>query len=155
MAGALARGYARSGLEIARRFREWPRVNTAPYLSATHGNHYLNNFVNPAAAAYGCPGRTGILPVGAVIAKESFSVTESGGILLGPLFLMEKMPAGFNDASGDWRYTVVLPDGRVLGRTRGEHAASVEYCIACHLAVQEQDHLYFVPREVRVAVPGC
>jgi len=55
----------------------------------------------------------GRLPVGSVIAKDSFSVTETGGILLGPLFVMEKMPAGFNPASGDWRYTLIQPDGRI------------------------------------------
>lgn len=69
-----------------------------PYLSATHGNHYIDKYANQTGRAYGGGKR---LPVGSVIAKDSFSVTETGGILLGPLFVMEKMPAGFSYVSGD------------------------------------------------------
>jgi len=68
----------------------------------------------------------------------------------GPLFLMEKMPAGFNYVSGDWRYTMIMPDGRIFGVTKGENAERVEYCITCHLAREDNDHLFFVPEAFRV-----
>lgn len=76
-------------------------------------------------------------------------MTGTGGILLGPLFLMAKMPQGFNYLSGNWKFTLVQPDGSVLGETNGPGSARVEYCIACHLAVEHQDYLYFIPPAYR------
>jgi len=146
---AMAVGYARSGLMTARAYQGWRRHNSAPYLSRTHGNHYLNNYSNELGRAYGRFEKAGELPVGAVIAKDSFSMTESGGILLGPLFIMEKMPEGFNYVSGDWKYTLVQPDGTIFGETKGHGAERVRYCITCHLSVEDQDHLYFVPEAYR------
>ena len=143
-------GYGRSSLKTARDYLDWRRFNDAPYLSSTHGNHYINNYANGQATAYGRFEEAGRLPVGSIIAKDSFSVTETGGLLIGPLFIMEKMPKGFNFVTGDWRYIVVQPDGAVLGETNGPGAKRVEYCIACHLAVEHQDHLYFIPKNRRV-----
>lgn len=142
-------GYSLSGLDIARNYQNWRRYNNAPYLSATHGNHYLNNYANEVARAYGDFEGAGRLPVGSVIAKDSFSVTESGGILLGSLFIMEKMPQGFSYVSGDWKFTLVKPDGTIFGATNGAGSARVEYCITCHLSRERYDHLYFVPRAFR------
>lgn len=147
--GALQKGYGRSGLPVTAQYQQWRRYNTAPYRSATHGNHYLNNYANSVARSYGRPGDAGEFPVGSVIAKDSFAVTRTGGILLGPLFIMEKMPSGFRHASGDWRYTLVQPDGTVLGRTNGRGSGRVEYCIACHLSAEHEDHVFFVPPEFR------
>ncbi len=143
---ALAAGYARSGNPSAGSYSSWRRYNTVPYLSSTHGNHYINNYVNEKARDYGSGKR---LAVGSVIAKDSFSVTETGGILLGPLFLMEKMPKGFSYVSGDWKYSLIQPDGTMFGETNGVGSKRVQYCISCHLALEAQDHLYFVPPEYR------
>ncbi len=144
---ALAAGYARSGEPSAAAYSGWRRYNSVPYLSSTHGNHYINNYANEKARGYGGGGR---LAVGSVIAKDSFSVTETGGILLGPLFLMEKMPRGFSYVSGDWKYSLIQPDGTLFGETNGRGSQRVQYCISCHLAVEAQDHLYFVPPKFRV-----
>ena len=148
---ALAAGYIESGMTVAAEYQGWTKYNTLPYPSVTHGNHYLNNYANTKALAYGEYEQAGRLPVGAVIVKDSFAKTETGGILLGPLFVMEKMPAGFNYASGDWKYTLVGPDGLLLGETNGVGSKRVEYCISCHLAAEDTDHLFFVPQDVRVA----
>jgi hypothetical protein len=94
------------------------------------------------------------MPVGTIIAKDSFSMTQSREILLGPLFVMEKMPAGFNAISGDWKYTQIQPDGTLLGETDGPGSDGVRYCIGCHNAVQQQDHLFFIPRPYRVSASG-
>jgi len=146
---AMGIGYPLSGSPVARDYQNWRRYNSAPYLSASHGNHYLNNYANQLALAYGEFEAAGRLPVGAVIAKDSFSVTNSGGILLGPLFIMEKMPPGFNDVSADWKYSLVRSDGTFFGETNGPGAERVEYCIACHLARERYDHLYFIPTDSR------
>ncbi len=142
-------GYARSGMALAQNYLSFKRYSKTPYLSATHGNHYVNNYANATAGVYGRYEDAGLLPAGSAVIKDSFSVTESGGILLGPMFLMEKMPAGFNPVSGDWRYTLVNPDGTILGTTNGDGGERVRYCITCHLAVEHQDHLYFIPQQLR------
>ena len=59
------------------------------------------------------------------------------------------MQPGFNPVSADWRYTLIRPNGRVLGTTNGKDSASVHYCISCHLAREANDHLYFVPPHAR------
>ncbi|MFY9314648.1 MAG: hypothetical protein WAO95_03705 [Burkholderiales bacterium] len=148
---ALQGGYARSGNAIAGGYQGWRRMNTAPYLSATHGNHYLNNYLNDiGAAAYGRFEKAGKLPVGTVIAKDSFSMTRGGEILLGGLFVMEKMPGGFLDVTDDRKYTVIQADGTLFGETSGRGSDRVEYCNACHLAKKSQDHLWFLPKPYRV-----
>lgn len=148
---ALQRGYSRSGDATAASYQGWRRLNTAPYLSATHGNYYLNNYVNEiGAAAYGRFEKTGKLPVGTIIAKDSFSMARSGEILLGGLFVMEKMPSGFDNLTGDWKYTLFQADGTLFGETNGTKSKRVEYCIACHLAVKHQDYLWFLPKPYRV-----
>lgn len=153
VASALANGYAESERADIAGYQGWPRYNSAPYLSATHGNHYVNNYANDDAEAYGLFEKAGTLPVGSVIAKDSFSITSTGGILLGPLFVMQKMPSGFNSGAGDWKYVMIQPDGDVLGETGGHQSEAVEYCIACHLAVEDQDHLFLVPPPFRAYPP--
>lgn len=139
--------YALSGIAAAQEYLGWTRYSTAPYKSVTHGRSYLNNYANKAARAYGRYEKAGILPVGSVLAKDSFSISMNGEILPGPLFLMEKMEAGFNPESGDWRHTQILPDGSVLGTTKGDNAGNVSYCVPCHAAAGKgRDHIFF-PRK--------
>jgi hypothetical protein len=110
----------------------------------------VNNYANEAASAYGAYEDSGALPPGAVITKDSFMVAENGMATPGPMFIMEKMSAGFNYVSGDWRYTMIMPDGSMFGATKGANANRVEFCIGCHLAREKFDHLYFLPERWRV-----
>jgi hypothetical protein len=153
LAGDMAASYRLSGKDVAKAYQGWRRYNKAPYRSVTHGNRYLNNYANAKARAYGRYEAAGRLPVGSVIAKDSFTVTGDGDVYPGPLFTMEKMPAGFKYVTGDWRYGMIMPDGSLFGLTDGPGAERVEFCIACHLAREELDHLFFVPEEYRVDSP--
>jgi len=74
-----------------------------PYRFSQHGNNYLNNYANETARDYGKYESAGEMPAGALLAKDSFIVTRNGDIITGPFFLMEKMPEGWNPATGDWR----------------------------------------------------
>lgn len=130
-------------------YQTWKRYNRVPYLSVSHGNRYLNNYGNPAAQAYGRYEQSGTLPVGSILAKDSITVSKDGKAMPGALFLMEKMQDGFNYVSGDWRYTMIMPDGSLFGTTNGEGTERVKFCISCHLAVEQQDHLFFIPEEYR------
>jgi len=60
-----------------------------------------------------------------LVAKDSFTVTQSGGVMTGPLFLMEKREAGFNSATNDWLYMMVRPTGAVVGITNGINSMAV------------------------------
>jgi len=65
--------------------------------------------------------------------------------------VMEKMPQGFNPVSGDWRYTMIMPDGSLFGVTNAEGSDRVEFCVTCHkMAGEQTDHLFYIPERYRV-----
>jgi hypothetical protein len=142
-------GYRLSKIPAAEDYVRWRRFNRVPYLSATHGDHYINNYANGLARDYGA---TATQPEGSIFAKDSFTVTRDGDVHSGPLVLMEKMAPGFAPETDDWRYIMIMPDGSIFGETRGFEAAEVEYCHACHAtAPAGRDHLFFVPEAYRRA----
>lgn len=147
----LQAGYAKSGQSIATDYINWKSHNVAPYISETHGGRFVNNFANDLAQAYGEFENAGVMPLGSVLAKDSFRVTPEGKAEAGPLFLMEKMAEGFNSESGDWRFSMIMPDGTIYGATKGKNAAKIAFCAECHGAVaEEQDFMFFIPTEYRV-----
>ena len=90
------------------------------------------------------------MPVGAILAKDSFQVTGAGKVAVGPLFVMEKMAAGWNKASDDWKYSMVLPTGAIMGVTKGTNSNAMKFCYECHISVAEdQGSLLFLPEEYR------
>ncbi len=142
--------YAKSDHAIAVSYASWPRYSRQAYVSGTHGNRYVQNFANAKGRAYGAFENAGRMPAGAMLAKDSFSVLPNGRIMVGPLFAMEKMPAGFNPGSGDWRYTMIMPDGSVFGVTKGAGGQKVAFCVACHMGVaSDMDSMLFLPEEYR------
>lgn len=147
--GAMVEAYKLSGVDAANKYQKWRKYNQIPFQSATHGRRYINVYTNPVGADYGRLSQGEKMPRGSIIAKDSFVAVEEEKVYTGPLFVMEKMAAGFNYVSGDWRYTMIMPDGSVYGMTKGEGAKRVEFCIGCHLAREKYDHLYFTPPEYR------
>ncbi len=145
----LAMGYALSNYEPARNYRLWDRYNTFPYLSATHGNRYVNNFANEVAGAYGKLPEGEAMPPGAVLAKDSFTVTRDRRVFAAALFIMEKLEPGKNPDTGDWRYVMVLPDGSVFGDTLGATREQMDFCHTCHQAVADKDYLFYIPAAYR------
>lgn len=146
----MAQAYGSSGNPDAKAFIRWANFSTTPYTSATHGNRYVNNYANSIAAQnYGQYEKAGKFPVGSVLAKDGFVVNGRGNLVFNALTLMEKLPAGSSPASNDWKYTMILPDGMVVGTTGGLGAANVEFCVGCHAAVDAQDNVFFVPPRFR------
>jgi len=148
IAGDAQQGYAISRDDVAVAFPAWARLNETPYLSATHGNRYVNNYANDVAvaAAYGGGGE---MPAGAVLAKDSFTVTDDGEVFPGALFLMEKLQPGISPSTANWRYWMIMPDGSVLGDSEDDTAADVQFCHTCHQQVADDDYLFFVPEAFR------
>lgn len=146
----MARGYGLSDDPAAKVYTRWKRYNTAPYASAGHGRRFMNTYGNAIAKDYGKYEAAGRLPVGSILAKDSMAITEDGKVNPGPLFLMEKMTDGFNHVSGDWKYSMVMPDGSIFGVTNGTGTKQVEFCVPCHLAAETHDHLHFLPERLRL-----
>ncbi len=147
----LQRAYGKSGHSAAMASASWRRYSRVAYPSATHGGRLVNNYANDAARKYAGFEKAGKMPKGAVLAKDSFSVSKTGAVGVGPLFVMEKMASGFSPASGDWRYTMIMPDGSIFGVTSGKGSARMKFCAECHATVGEtQDHMFFLPAEFRV-----
>ncbi len=154
IAGALYQGYQGSGIPAAAEYKDWTFASTAPYLSATHGNRFVNNLVNDAGRdAYLDFLEEGLrMPTGTIAAKESFTLDKAGTVKRGPLFFMEKVSRGALPDTADWKYTLVLPSGKVMGVTGTETGKKVKFCHDCHEAVVEtQDAMFFLPEEYRVA----
>ena len=147
----MAAAFALSGKSTVKRYQAWPRYNKTPYQSTQHGDRYLNNYVNKIGQAYGKFEQSGKMPVGSVLAKDSFTVLKNGQKLPGPIFIMEKMKTGFRPDFGNWRYSMILPDGSFVGETGGEGGENVEYCGVCHAGVPAaQDHMFYLPKKDRV-----
>ncbi len=151
IAGHMAERYAISEEPVASKYQGWRRYNVAPYLSATHGNRYVNNYANPIAAKAGYGERVpGIeMPPGAVLAKDSFTFTDDRALFGGALFVMEKLAKGKSPATADWRYLMILPDGSVFADSAGDLPITAGFCHTCHEQVKEFDHLFYVPEEYR------
>ncbi len=147
----MVKRYAISGMPEASEFREWRRYNQYPFRSATHGERYINHYGNVGSAAYGKYEESGPMPPGAILAKDSFTVTTRGDVYPGPLFLMEKMPAGFDPPNSDWKYSMIMPDGSIFGISKDVNAKRVDFCAECHNAVGDsQDHMFYPPEENRL-----
>ena len=150
LARRMSRGYAAAQMDLILNYQAWPLFNDAPYISATHGQRFVNSYANRMAHNYGTLQEGEVLPVGSVLAKDSMTVTDEGNVHPGALFVMEKLPAGTSPDTADWRYIMVMPDGSLFGDTMGNRASAVAYCHVCHEAVADRDYTFYVPEEFAV-----
>lgn len=155
IADHMAERLAISGEPVASQYRSWPRSNDAPYLSATHGSRYINNYANLIAVEAGYNDlRPGIkMPPGAVLAKDSFTFTDDRALFMGALFVMEKLAKGKNPETADWRYLMILPDGSVFADSTGPFPETAAFCHTCHAQAKVFDYLFFLPEEYRRRSP--
>jgi hypothetical protein len=132
-------------------YQSWKRYNKTPYRSNNHGERFVNHYGNDKAAGYGKFEDLDPLPEGAIVIKDSFSVTQTGAVMTGPLFMMEKMAPDFSSGDDDWRYLMLRPDGTLVGMTGGADSDRMKFCAECHKrAGPEQDFLFFMPDESRI-----
>ena len=160
-----AETYARIAAELQSRYdltqfpevknyQRWHPAVRNVYQATAHGNRYHNVLVNTLARDYLNYRDAGTLPAGSLVFKDSFTVNKQGEAFPGTLAVMEKMPPGFYPRSGDWRFTLVMPDGSILGRLKGEGSERVEFCVDCHIEAKEDDYLFFPPENYRLEDPG-
>ena len=86
-----------------------------------------------------------VMPVGSIIAKESFNVSKKGKVRKGPLFFMTKVAAGGEaDKFGNWVYSAFSPKGKVM-------KIKQKFCHDCHGNYDDQDSLGYPADEVRLS----
>ena len=124
-----------------KQYKDWKKVNTAPVLSATHGNRYVFTYLNKTAEPAGLQG-TFPFPVGAVLAKESFEGQDGKPGPQGPLFIMEKRAKGYDRGHADWHYAVVDPAGVVSMSGSGHDRSPTQFCAACHAMAKANDYVF-------------
>ncbi len=124
----IASGYRAAGFDFIRNFSRWQRANTAPFRSATHGERFVNVYVNRGALAYLKGDPTAVLDDGAVIVKDGFTAMSDGALYPGPASVMTKE----GGVEGGWRYILIMPDGSVLADSAGATRDATASCAACH-----------------------
>ncbi len=140
-------------LEVGADHAAWFRAARAPFLSPTHGNRFVEVFVNDLGrAAYYTDAD---FPVGTVIVKTSRE-NDAGrpGDASGPIFVMEKRALGHAPDHDDWSYAIhwASPTERQLAQLGGPiywrgASPKVGYCSKCHDNYDRS--IGGVPKEVR------
>jgi hypothetical protein len=123
--------YGASGNAIAQNYMNWQRRDNFPVKSPAHGNHYVAIYANDIAAAEPMQDVIQGIKPGSTIATPVFSIDDNGAISVGPLLILEKMQSGFNPTGGDWRYTLISPDGQIIGVNAGEGKTGFNFCRQC------------------------
>lgn len=145
--GALREGYTSLGDERATAYQSWGAAATVPGGVGNHGSRFLTTFVNDTGyleyVRFKDEGAK--MPVGTVIAKESFNVNKKGKVKRGPLFFMEKVAAGEADEFGNWVYSALQPKGKVM-------KIKQSFCHNCHTNFEDQDSLGYPEEEYRITV---
>ena len=62
------------------------------------------------------------------MANQTFSLTEDGRLEPGPLYVPENKQKAFDTPSGNWRYTIIWPEGDNVGVTKGQNSDEVDSC---------------------------
>ena len=143
----LRAGYASKDGALTKEYQEWKAVSKSPAAPGTHGKRFLITYANDAAfdeyVKYS--DERGPMPVGSILAKESFSLSKKGKARKGPLFFMTKLAAGEAAKFGDWLYGAFKPNGKVM-------KVKQSFCHGCHKAFEDQDSLGYPDEDVRFPV---
>lgn len=146
----MVKGYQKGGkrwipAEYVNGYRDWKAASTGPAAPGVHGGRFLMTYVNDAGFEAYTQYAEGVeMPVGTLIAKESFTVNGKGKAKAGPLFIMEKVAEGASPETGDWHYMMVSPKGAP------QAVNVVSACHDCHSGYEEQDYLGYPVEEVRL-----
>lgn len=146
----MVKGYRKGGkrwipADYVNDYRNWRLASTGPAAPGVHAGRFLVTYVNDTGFDAYTQYAEGVeMPVGTLIAKESFTVNGKGNAKAGPLFLMEKVAEGRSPETGDWFYMMVSPKGAP------QAVNVVEACHGCHSGYEEQDYLGYPVEEVRL-----
>ncbi len=142
----MAESYAAEGDEIGSSYRDWAVTSTRPAVAGAHSERFLQTFANDIAAEqYLKFEEEGVeMPVGSMLAKESFGINAKKNILRrGPLFIMEKVGLDEAPDTMGWLYSGLQPNGKVM-------KVKQSFCHDCHVGWEAQDALAYPLPEVRL-----
>lgn len=138
--------YGAGGDAVAAAYRGWGAAATGPYAPGVHGERFLNTFVNDvgydAYILYEDNDAAFEMPVGTVIAKESYTLRD-GAPRIGPLFIMTRVATADSPDTDGWVYSAVQPNGEPMG-------ISQAFCHDCHVGFEFSDSLGYPAFEVRL-----
>jgi len=119
-------------------WKQWAKTTPTPYFSREHGSRWVTIHFDQLA---GTPNRTNNeeFSVCAKIVKVHHFNEQSR--TLRKLFLMTKMPAGFDPDHGDWWYGNYNARGGIAMIEEG----AVKACIACHQRASGLDYVFSKP----------
>ncbi len=145
----LREGYAQNGGENTKEYQSWKNASTQPAATGTHGNRFLMTFVNETGyteyVKFSEDRKENPMPVGSIIAKESFNLSKKGEVKKGPLFFMTKAAAGGEaEKYGNWVYAAFSPKGKQMKIKQG-------FCAGCHQGFEDQDAMGYTDEEFRVS----
>ncbi|HID67018.1 MAG TPA: recombinase [Roseibacterium sp.] len=142
----LPAAYGAGDDEVAAVYREWGAVATGPAAPGFHGGRFLNTFVNEVGYAayitYEDDDEAFEVPVGTVIAKESYTLRD-GAPRIGPLFIMTRVATDESPDTDGWIYAGVQPNGNPM-------SVSQSFCADCHSGYSFSDSLGYPAYEVRL-----
>lgn len=142
----LPAAYGAGDNEVAATYREWDAAATGPAAPGFHGGRFLNTFVNETGHGeyirYEDDDETFEMPVGTVIAKESFTLRD-GAPRIGPLFIMTRAETSEYPDTDGWVYSAVQPNGNPMG-------ISQSFCHDCHGGFAFSDSLGYPAFDVRL-----
>lgn len=141
----LTKAYGKGDVALGKEYTGWKAAAQRPAAPGPHGGRFLMTYVNDIGhAEYVKYSDKGIkMPVGTIIAKESFKANKKGKVRVGPLFLMTKLEDGKADKFGNWLYGGVKPNGKVM-------KVSQKFCHDCHSAFDDQDSQGYPADEARL-----
>jgi hypothetical protein len=137
----LLAGYAQSKHALAGLLSEWERTSETPFIYDAVGERYLVVYANDLAI-----GEEETLwldrdrPVGATLGIASFSLGPENQMIPEPLLIYEKLVQGYQFGRGNWRQTMIAPDGGLIGVTKGPGADQLTVCQDC--AARSADRVY-------------
>ena len=153
LADAMVEGYRQGDkkwipAEFVDTYRAWGKAVTGPAAPGFHGGRFLLTWVNEAGfdeyVEYDTENAE--MPVGTVIAKESFEVSDTGEATPGPLFIMQKVEEEKTPDTDGWYYMMVAPNGEP------QAVPVMTACNDCHSSFGDaQDYLGYPVEEVRLA----
>jgi hypothetical protein len=137
----LLAGYAQSKHIIAKTFGNWERASDYPFIYDQVGDQYLVVYGNDRAVGEEkTVWMDRNMPIGATVVAAGFKIDDQGVLSPAPAMIYEKMINGYTIARGNWRQTMIAPDGDIIGVTNGPGADNLTVCQDC--AAGSADRLY-------------
>jgi len=140
----LIAGYQRERDPWALGYTDYKAASTIPANPGVHSGRYMMTYVNDLGFETYTKYGGSEMPVGSVIAKESFKLRPNGDFIPYTLFIMEKVGQEQAPDAGGWFYDRVLYDG-----TKGLKVDQ-QFCHGCHKAFVHQDSLGYPVKEARL-----